>query len=369
MITLKADNRVLTQNAKYSYLNSNYSSGVSAIVVTNSADFSANDYLLLGNFGSETAEIVQISTVTSATHTLNLSAATKFAHSESTRVTVIKYNQVRFYNTSTATFSATSPVTAYIDLQADKFFTLAYDTTNTTGFGWFVFYNATTAKATSNSNAIPYAGFTEYSVKKIFDRFFSQLNNKELKLVTNEDAFAWLNEGYSIARNQLNLVNEEYTVSDSYTLSVTSGTAEYSLPDYFTDMISVYSSTDDTEISPIDIKDVPDWNENSSNDTRYYLRGKYVGISPTPAADATYYLRYKTIGATLTSYYDNVELPDNNFYPLIDFMMYRAAPKLNRNDGNSRLTLFNDAIKNMKLTSHKRDNEKDSWDISPTANI
>ena len=78
------------------------------------------------------------------------------------------------------------------DIQADDFYTKAYDTTNTTGFGWFIFYNSTTAKATQNSNAIPYAGFENNSVKKILDSFFSQLNNKELKLISNDDAFIWL---------------------------------------------------------------------------------------------------------------------------------------------------------------------------------
>jgi hypothetical protein len=147
MFKLKADNRQLLKNAKYSFALDNYLSGVSSIQVDNSVGFEANMYVLLGNFGSETAEIIKINTVTTATNTLSFTTTAKFAHAESTKVTVIPYNQVRFYHTATATFSASSHVTDYIDIQADSFFTIGEDTTNTTGFGWFVFYNSTTTTA------------------------------------------------------------------------------------------------------------------------------------------------------------------------------------------------------------------------------
>ncbi len=48
-------------------------------------------------------EIVQVSVVTAATHTLTV-GTTKFSHPESTRVTVLPYNQVKFYHTTTATY-------------------------------------------------------------------------------------------------------------------------------------------------------------------------------------------------------------------------------------------------------------------------
>jgi len=366
VITLKADNRQLLKNAKFSYLNNNYSSGITSIIVTSGLDFAADDYVLLGSFGSETAEIRKISNV--ATNTLTIDT-TLFAHAESTKVTILKYNQVRFYNTATATFSATSPVDAYMDIQADNYLTYCYDSTNTTGFGWFVFYNETTSKATTNSNAIPYAGFAENSVKKIFDSFYSQLNNKELKLITDTDSFRWLNEGYSMMKNELNLVNEEYTVSDDTTITVVDGTKEYSLEDDFSNVMSIWNGTDDVEILPIDLENVSAWDSVSSNSVRYYLRGAYIGFSPTPAADINYTLRYKATAETVSSYYDNVELPDNNFYPLIDFMMFRASPKLNRGDGSNFFQLFRGSIEAMKVISHKRDNEKDSWDLDPTTNV
>jgi hypothetical protein len=377
-IVLKADNRSLIKNAKFSYLSANYVSGVTSIVVVNSNSFTANDYILLGEFGSESTEVVQIDSITAATHTLVLKAATKFAHSQDTKLYVLPYNQVRFYHTATATFSATAPVTAYLDLQADDFYSVGSDTTNTTGYGWFIFYNSTTAKATTYSNAIPYGGFKEGSVKKILDSFFSLLSNKELRLITNEDAFRWLNEGYSIARNELNLVNQEYSVPTEYSIAVTSGTQEYALPQGFDtdsggnlipafgDLISVTDSGG-TIINLINFEDIRA--ENSETSPTYYIRGNYIGFVPSPTTPATYYLYYRANSPVLTSYYDNVDMPDNNFYPLVDHMLYRAAIKTNRSNPQTYEAEFEKNIQRMKVTSFKRDANRDSFGISSTSNV
>lgn len=369
MITLTASNIQLTKNAKYSYFNDNYLSGVSSFVVSNSNGFAADDYLLLGEFGTESAEIVQIDSITAATHTLALKAATKFAHAESTKVTIIKYNQVRFYHTTTATFSADVAVTGYIDIQADDLYTKAYDTTYTTGFGWFVFYNSTLTQATTNSNAIPYAGFSDNSVRNIIDNFFSQLNNKEAKLVTYTDAFYWLNEGYALARNALNLVNNNYSVDTTQSISVVANTQEYDLESDFSSVLSVWDDTNSADIDTIDMKDVSSHDANSNNETRFYIRGgKYIGFSPMPSDSFTIKLRYKTKTTALNSFYDNVDLPNNNHYIILDFMLYRAAPKMSRPNAADYLTAFETNIKKMKLDSIQG-KRGESWGIANEANI
>ena len=371
MIILKADNRQLTKNAKYSYLTTNYNSGVSAVVVKNSNVATTNDYALLGEFGSQQAEIVKISSVTAATKTLNLSAATSYAHPQDTKVTILRYNQVKFYQTAAATFSASENPLGTENIQAYKTHTIYQDATNTTGYGWFCFYNETTAKITTNSNAIPYAGFDQSSVKEIFDEFFSLLNNKEMKLVSHEDAFRWLNEGYNKAQNELNLVNFSYKVEAEWDVTTTSGTQEYDLPSDFSNLRSVTNS-DGEPIGFIPLSKVPKNDADNSysiNDVKYFLRGKYIGFSPVPTSTDTYYAYYQARASKLSSYYDNLDLPDNNFYPLIDFMLYRAAPKLHRPNPKQYLDAFMESVNSMKVFSHKQNTNKDSWSVDRRANV
>jgi hypothetical protein len=252
-----------------------------------------------------------------------------------------------------------------VDLQADDYTTKYYDTTNSTGYGWFCFYNGTTAIASQNSNAIPYAGFAQNSVKSILDSFFSLLNAKDLKIITNVDAFSWLNEAYAITINELNIVNREHNVDDGYDLILASGQTEYGLPDDCDDVMAVYNADSTEEVGQIDLGLVDSWASDSNNDLKYYIRGDYIGFTPTPSSAVNLDVRYRKKAAELTSYYDNVELPNNTFHILKDFMMFRAAEKLNKTNPSTYLELFNANIQRLKVTSHTRGGGLDSWDSLP----
>jgi hypothetical protein len=368
MFTLTADNRTLTDGQRYSYTDDNYLSRVSSILISNSAGFAADQFVLLGEFGSECTEIAKVQSVNSATHALTLTANTKFSHPESTKVTILPYDQVKFYWTATATFDTSSPLSTE-DVQADDWFTRYTDTSNSVGFGWFVFYNSETSEATGASNAIPYGNFSRDTVQKVLDSFYSLLNSNDLKLVSHDDAMSWLNEAYAIARSELNLVNSEYATSVEQTLSAVSGTKEYALPSDFSNMISLYSGTDRLNIGYIQLLNVPEWDAVSSNTTRYYLRGGYIGLSPTPSADATYTYRYQAATSELSSLYDSIDLPDNAAYAIKDYMMFRACQKLMRPEAQSFFEVFQVGLNRMKIASHKRDNNLDSWGISRNANV
>jgi hypothetical protein len=132
-----------------------------------------------------------------------------------------------------------------MDIQADDFYSRIHDTTYATGYGWFIFFNATTSKASSISNPIPYAGFEDYAVKEIFDAFDSILNNKELALVSMVDRFRWLNEGYNKLTNALNLIIREYNVPAEWTFTVTASDREVELPSNFGELLSVKDSYGD----------------------------------------------------------------------------------------------------------------------------
>jgi len=327
-------------------------------------------FALIGELGSETTELIRISSITTATNTLVLASNTKYSHAESTKVTLLKYDQIRFYYTSTSTFSSSAPLNNPSNLQVDDLFTRYYDATNTSGYGWFRYYNSYTGVySASNSNAIPYTGFNENSAKRIINDFFSILNNKEQKLISIDDAYSWMNEAYSIIRNELNLVNKEYNASSAYTLTITPPSQEVALPEDFSDALSVYDTVEKKELEKLSIKELSAYNDVSGNTTKYYLRGAYIGISPVPTSVVTYTLRYLSNGTVMNSFYDSLSLPDNNFYCIKDFMLFRAAPKLNRLDGPTFLAYFRDGVNRLKITAVRRDSDGDSWGIHSRANV
>jgi len=378
MISLQADNRVIIADSKYSYLTTNYASGVIAINILNAADtFAANDYLLLGLFGSENAEIVQIDTVNATTGAIVLKVATKFAHSESTKVSILPYNQIRFYWTLLEDITGATPLTGYVDIQASDWFSTYQDETNSTGFGWFIFYNSTTAQTSQASNSLPYDGFGNNTIEDILNDFFSLLNNKELKLVTREDALSWLNEGYSRMRNRLNMTNVEYSATALLPLTIIAGQTEYLLPDDFYALESLTAAMDTSDptamgnLSKFPIEYIPLRLAFSymGSQTRYYIRGKYLGFVPTPTIGGTYQYMYRTKTTRLDSNSESVDLPDNGFYAIKDYMMFRAKSKFSDlTSATFYFKSFNDSVDLMIVAAVDRDCDLDSFTIDSSAN-
>jgi len=379
MIIIEADNRTLTVATKYSYLTTNYESGVNAFSVLNATDsqFSTDAFLLLGNFGAEDTEIVKILTVNNSTGAITTTASIKFAHSESTKVTILPYDQVRFFHTTDTTYVTTDPLTGYINLQPSDWFTTYNDELNSTGYGWYIFYNSVTAIASQQSNPIPYAGFSTDTTEEILDDFFSMLNNKELTLITREDALTWASEGYGRIKNKLNLANIEYTSSTVTALSVISGTIEYDLPVDFDHLVSFISGLDTSDVgkaggSKVNIQFINLKNAYTYTGTgpRYYIRGTKIGILPTPGSDTTYHYMYEKKATKLTLNSDEVSLPSGGEYVIKDFMLYRAYKKFqNQVQSMDSLGAFKNGLDDMIISSVKRDSNLDTWKIDPQANV
>ena len=379
MITLECDNRILTTATKYSYLTTNYSSVVSSFSVLNATDsqFAVDAFILVGNFGAEDAEILKIATVDSTTGDMTTTASTKFAHPESTRITIIPYDKVRFFHTTDTTYVTTDPLTGFIDLQPSDWFTTYNDETNSTGYGWYTFYNSVTLVSSQQSNYIPYTGFDSDTTEDILDDFFSMLNNKELTLITRENALSWASEAYGRMRNKLNLANIEYTASSPTALSVVSGTIEYDLPTDFDNLISFVSGLDTTDVGKIggskvniEFISLKDAYTYTGSGPRYYIRGSKIGILPTPGTDTTYHYIYGKSAGKLTLNSDEVDLPNGGEYVIKDYMLYRAYKKLqNQVQSKDSFDAFKAGLDEMVIASVSRDANLDSWGIKSEANV
>lgn len=377
-INLEADNRTLGESGKYSYLIANYISATTSLTVLNATDseFAAGAYLLLGSFGSETAEIVQINTVNNTTGALTLISATKFPHAESTKVTVIPYNQVRFFWTPTEVFSTVTPLTVYVDIQPSDWFTTFNDGLHPTGYGWYIWFNSTTLVASQESNSLPYTGFARDTVEDIISDFFSLLNNKELKLVSRDDALSWLDEANSKVRNRLNLSNREFSSSVLETLTTQPGVSEYDLPRDFYQLISLTGTLDNANILtagnyskfPIGYLPLTQAFTYIGSEVKYYIRGHKIGLLPLPSAVTTYYYMYLKKTTSVRDGSEAVDIPDNGFFCLKDWMMYRASLKFqNQSMAAMYLKSFQDSLNDMIISAIDRNAALDDMGITPEA--
>ena len=381
MIVLRSDNRVLVENTEFSYLVDNYASGVGSITIVNPDGFALGDFIVVEEMGKEHAEVFKIGVLNINTGEITLHDSSDVAvntvhpHAESTKVHHLPYDQVQFWWTaSTGTISdedpaydVGTPLGTYIDVDPSSWYTIYSDNVNSSGFGWFKYYNSETGDLSPESNPIPYQGFDRNTVSEVFADFDSLMNTRELSLVSLQEKFAWLNEALAMFQNKLNLNNTEYFVSTSQTLSVLADTAEYLLPNDFSDLISITNSDtiyDDKSVPFISVNKVGAY---TGTDTAYYLRNRYIGLVPTPTADKTYYYTYKKKSNRVDSLSEYIDLPDNAFYSLKDFMLYRANLKFsNPAMADVYQSSFTGAVNLFIETSVKRDANLDSWEPDPT---
>lgn len=168
---LKAQHASLIKDRERTYITSATAAAATAVIVadtdlapaaTSSNVWADNDYMLIGNFGEETCEIMQINntsgvwTATSLTiDRSNSSGGTRFAHPVGTPVYRLDFNRVEFNRNTTDSTSGVSVLTT-IRLQTNELFTRYEDVSNTTGFGFVRFNNETSSAFSSYSDGVNY---------------------------------------------------------------------------------------------------------------------------------------------------------------------------------------------------------------------
>lgn len=362
---LRADNRETLKDQEVTALKNNYPSGASSIEVRNASGFASGDFLLLGGYGFETTEVVEISSITN--DTLSLSSATNRAHTESSKVTRLNYDQIEFYHTSDSSFNTNTLLTTK-GIEPDDFYTRYRDTNNSSGYGWYRFKNSNSANTSSEYGPIPYGGFANNSVKRVLDDFYSSLNQEEESIVSETDAIYWLNDGYSRALRALNMINEEWTV-ELTTIDVVSNQQEYDLPSDFKSVEAIHQSEGyNTEVPYIEFDEVLDDYPFSFNKLHYYIRGMKIGFVPEPTQTQTVKMYYKTNGKFLENKADKLNLPNDHHYMLVQWMLFRAGDKLGRavSRKQQHRKNFMQDLQKMKMQSYRSNEGNASWDPDPT---
>ncbi len=227
MIELKLEHPQLEGNPN-TILTEQANAGATSISVANNSGFSANDFIVIGNSGSEFTEIVRISSL-SGNNTINLATALKFSHYYSSPVTLIYYDKIEIERA----ISKEGPYTliATIDIAIDEDFTTFRDENGDIDKFYRVRYkNSYNNKTSTYSSPLAGIGFTENSVRILLEKAKKLFSRYSDKIISREDWMEFLNEGYRVMINRILAINKDFGVK-SITINPVDG--KFPLPSDF----------------------------------------------------------------------------------------------------------------------------------------
>ena len=196
-VIISNDLKRLYGNIDYSILektqlNKSYALGSSGITVINPSGFSANDYICIGEPGTDHAEILQISSISGLT--INLTTVLVQNYEKRDSVYRLAYNQIKFYESDIAV--------ATVNIKPD-FWVESARTIDTTLYYHMTFYNSTSAVETAAGEKIKGYNRLLCSVADVYQlESACALSTKildKIEIATREILSLFINQGGDIS--------------------------------------------------------------------------------------------------------------------------------------------------------------------------
>lgn len=252
---LKAINKTLTDGQPKTFLTVAATAAGTSLTVKNNAGFlTDDDYYIIGEIGQEKTEIVQnnSSTTVGTTITIDREGAgggLRFNHDIDTPIYRIDYNQVEFSHAATAT-GTKSVIQAATAVTPDAEFSRYDDSSNTTGFGFVRFKNATTSGFSVYSAAIPYSGYTAVMLRSMRKKVRRLLDEPDETTIADDEITEELNMAQKLIAHKRLWTFYQKTKS----LSTVADQFEYALA---SDCFKLYKANFETQ--PLAIIDMHKW--------------------------------------------------------------------------------------------------------------
>src|SRR3990167_9092527 len=146
------EQHILGEKTKFS---AEEAAGQTVLSVENTQGFTANNDIILGQIGSELAEIVQISLVNTNSIT---TSTTKFIHKQGEPITKILFNKRKFSRSTTesGTYSHLSSEGSPVDIQVDQPEGTSFEDSTGTSSSWYkaTYYNSTSGLESAIDTAV-----------------------------------------------------------------------------------------------------------------------------------------------------------------------------------------------------------------------
>lgn len=170
------------QDQEKSYLDADAIAGATSITASG-VNFSANQYIVIGNPKSEKTEIVQVSGTPSAT-SISLVTGLVFAHNRGDSIRFIPYNQI---TPEMATDGVTFNALSAIAIRPDASETYLQRTADLETYSYrFRFSNSTTSTFSAYSAVSLASGFADNTVGSVKRRALAEIGEELGELITNQ---------------------------------------------------------------------------------------------------------------------------------------------------------------------------------------
>lgn len=291
--TITISNAELLEDTYHSSLSVEADSGDSTLSVYSISNFAVDQVLLIGEFGQEGSEIINThGTTTPSGTTVTLVTTLTKDHPKDTKVTIIPYDQVQFYH-STTTDGTKSQIGTETDVDAESTETMHEDTTYTSGYYFTRFYNSISGNYSDYSDPIPYAGFGDNTVGHVIQMVMKELKKNFSSDLTYEMLTDEINACLRFVRGKLkswsnvqefNYELDDSLVEDDYT---------WTLPTDYYDKNSARSMlqiwlTDQDNLTYCDKKEFDDLDRDSSSGTPKYYTVYDGSVYITPKVGSDY---------------------------------------------------------------------------------
>lgn len=183
-----------TDDLEKTYLSNAISAGVTSLPVKNNDRFVANDRVMIGEQGQENTEVV---TYSASPDNMSITVgATQFPHSANDPVYRLRFDQVKFYRSTTG-IAGTYTVISTQNLDVDNYNqTTVYD--DTTGLATYYYkmsvYHSLLALESSLSDPIPGGGFSRSQVGRIIDEILTEVSDPGEQHISRRELLGYFND-------------------------------------------------------------------------------------------------------------------------------------------------------------------------------
>lgn len=184
-----------TKDYEKSYLANDYSAAITSIDVKNTDRFAVNDRIMIGEMGQEKTEIVTVSAVNANGTTLTV-GTTVFSHSADDPVTVMRFDQAKFYRSTTGVSGTYSVIaTKNLDVDNANLTTIYDDTTGLTTYHYKMsVYHSVSTLESDFSDVITGSGWRRRQVGNIIDEILQEVSDPNEINISRTELLGYFND-------------------------------------------------------------------------------------------------------------------------------------------------------------------------------